>query len=103
MKTMKNFIRLAGLILVAVCLTGCNEPEEVSATEFQAMLERNPETMRHTEFMGVKDGKAILKVSTMSSYNQEKWSDELFFTDASKLPSEWLDKQDIQSKRKSEQ
>lgn len=91
---MKNLIRLAMLILVTVSLSGCKDPEAVSATEFQAMLERNPESMRHTEFMGVKDGKAYLKVSTMSSYNQKKWADELYSTDASKLPKDWLEQQE---------
>jgi uncharacterized lipoprotein YajG len=96
MKNMKSLIRLAIFTLITAFLSGCKEPESISATEFQAMLERNPESMRHTEFLGVKDGKAFLKVSTMSSYNQEKWTDEIFSTDASKLPADWLEQQERQ-------
>lgn len=91
---MKNLVRLAILILVTVSNFGCKDSEAVSATEFQAMLERNPESMRHNEFIGVKDGNAFLKVSTMSSYNQKKWTDEIFTTDASKLPNDWLVQQE---------
>jgi len=93
---MNNLLRLTIFILITLSLSGCKDPEAVSATEFQAMLERNPESMRQTEFMGVKDGKALLKVSTMSSYNQKKWTDEFYSTDASKLPNDWLEQQENQ-------
>jgi len=93
---MNNLLRLTIFILITLFLSGCKDSEAVSATEFQAMLERNPESMRQTEFMGVKDGKALLKVSTMSSYNQKKWTDEFYSTDASKLPNDWLEQQENQ-------
>jgi len=93
---MNNLLRLTIFILITLSLSGCKDPEAVSATEFQAMLERNPESMRQTEFMGIKDGKALLKVSTMSSYHQKKWTDEFYSTDASKLPNDWLEQQENQ-------
>ncbi len=57
------------------------------------MLARNPESMRHTEFVGLKDGKACLKVSTMSTLNSKKWTEEYFVTEADQLPKEWLESQ----------
>ncbi len=90
---MKRFMRIIAIALVAFSMTGCDEAKDVSASEFQAMLARNPESMRHTEFVGVKEGKAYLKVSTMSTINPKKWTEEYFLTDVDQLPEEWLAKQ----------
>ena len=90
---MRKFISVIAIALLSFCMTGCDEAKEISASEFQAMLARNPESMRHTEFVGVKHGKAYLKVSTMSTLNPKKWTEEYFLTDAKKLPEEWLTKQ----------
>ena len=77
---------------MVVVLAGCNEPKTVTGEEFMAMHARNPESMRHTEFMGVKDGKAALKVSKMSIVNKKKWQDSFFVTEATNLPADWVEK-----------
>ena len=89
---MNKLIRIWTVCLVLVSIASCDDAQEVSPADFQAMLTRNPETMRHTTFIGVKGGKACLKVSAMSSLNSQKWTEEYFVTDADKLPNEWLAK-----------
>ena len=89
---MKKVIRVVFVIGVAFALAGCNEPKQVTGQEFMAMHARNPETMRHSEFVGVKGGKAILKVSEMSLINKKKWQDSYFVTDIENLPDEWAEK-----------
>ena len=89
---MKKVIAVAFAIGMAFALAGCNEPKQVTCQEFMAMHARNPETMRHTEFVGSKDGKAILKVSEMSLVNKKKWNDSYFVTDIKNLPDEWVEK-----------
>lgn len=73
-------------------LTGCNEPKQITGQEFMEMLARNPESMRCTKFVAVKDDKAILKVSEMSTLNQKKWKDTYFITSVDDLPKDWLKK-----------
>jgi len=85
--------RIIAVVVLAAGLAGCNEPKKVSATEFQFLLARNPESMRHAEFAGVKNGKAYLKVSSMSTLSREKWTAEYFVTDVNQLPKEWLEQQ----------
>jgi hypothetical protein len=89
---MRKVIRVVFVVGVAFALAGCNEPKQVTGQEFMAMHARNPETMRHAEFVGVKDGKAILKVSDMSLVNKRKWNDSYFVTDTEDLTDEWIEK-----------
>jgi len=82
---------ILALALMAVVIAGCDDVQEVSEKEFQAMLAAcTPEAMRHTEFVGVKDGNACLKVSTMSIMNPQKWTEEYFVTNSDQLPVEWI-------------
>ena len=89
---MKKIIAVVFAIGMAFVLSGCNEPNQVTGQEFMAMHARNPETMRQTEFVGVRDGKAILKVSEMSLANKKKWKESYFVTDIENLPDEWVEK-----------
>jgi hypothetical protein len=73
--------------------TGCNEqPKQVSPDEFTRLAVAPIATMVYSEFAGVKDGKAILRVSRMSSYRKSKWKDTVYVTDAAKLDAEVLKK-----------
>jgi hypothetical protein len=89
---MKKAITISCAIGMAFTLAECNEPKQVTGQEFMTMHARNPETMRHTEFVGVKDGKAILKVSEMSLVNKKKWNNSYFVTDSKNLPVDWVEK-----------
>ena len=86
--------RLAQLLLLFPILSvlwGCDqEPKEVTAVEFRQMLERNPESIRHTELVGVKDGNAILKVEEINVLNNSDWKTSYYFTTATDLPKAWL-------------
>ncbi len=87
---MRTLGKMAFVASMVVILAGCTEPKTVTGEEFMAMHARNPESMRHSQFMGVKDGKAVLKVSEMSIVSKKKWKDTYFVTDATNLPADWL-------------
>ena len=89
---MSKLARSAMVIGLMLILAGCRAPRELSAEEFMALHARNAETMRHSEFMGVQNGKAVLKVSTMSLVNRQKWKTSYFVTDVEKLPEGWTEK-----------
>ena len=78
------------MALLAMVSTGCNEPTTVSGAQFTAMLRRAPESMRTTQFVGIRgDGMAILKVSEMSSANNRKWKETYFITAITNLPPDF--------------
>lgn len=77
------------LIAAVACLTaGCDSPKQVSGAEFIAMLESGPHTMHHFELMGVRDGKVILKKSSLSVVSN-KWKESYFCTPLTELPEKW--------------
>jgi len=90
------------MALAAFAICGCNEPAQVSGPEFVAMLNRNPESMRSTEFVGVRDGQAVLKVTTMSLVNQRRWSDTFFVTAVTNLPKDFLNSVSAPFRRESD-
>lgn len=87
---MKIKILTLVMAVLATALCGCNEPTRVSGAEFTAMLKRNPESMRSTQFIGVRDdGMAILKVSEMSLTDKRKWKETFFVTPMTNLPPDF--------------
>jgi len=87
---MKTRMLTLTMAVLATALCGCKEPTRVSGAEFTAMLKRNPESMRSTQFIGVRDdGMAILKVSEMSLTDKRKWKETFFVTPMTNLPSDF--------------
>lgn len=92
----------APLILVIVLIgsgllsiLASQEAKAVDPKTFMALLERNPESMRHTQFLGVQDGLAILKVSTMSLFNQKDWKVSYVTTPLNQMPDTWIQKHPV--------
>ena len=88
---MRKPLALVAALALAFFLTGCDDTRQVTGQEFQAMLARNPESMRSTQYLGVKDGKAYLKVSEMSLLRKNEWRDTYYATEAANLPPAWLE------------
>ncbi len=78
-------------ILILMFLSGCNEPKQVSGTDFKREYElRNAQTMVSSEYLGEKDGKAFLRRKTMSLVNQNKWNEEIWCTGTNDLDAAFL-------------
>jgi len=95
---MRVIYRICAVIFMSLLIAGCIgdekiTAEKVTAEEFQAMLARDLETMKYSEFIGVNDGKAYMKVLSMSTMEQKDWKEKYYYTDAQDLPEEWLRQQ----------
>ena len=79
---MKNLVSIALILLV----DGCSSPDHVSVTDFKkeyAMVGQ-PQSMRNVSYLGVRDGRAILKVSSMPLVGSE-WQDRTIYVRVSEL------------------
>jgi len=78
-------------IMMLMLLSGCDEPKEVSGTDFKREYElRNNQTMVSSEYLGEKDGKVFLRRKTMSLVNKNKWNEEIWFTGTNNLDSTFM-------------
>jgi len=78
-------------VLMLALLAGCNEPKQVSGTDFKREFElRNAQTMVASEYLGEKDGKVFLRRKTMSLVNKKKWNEEIWFTETNNLDAAFV-------------
>lgn len=79
-------MRLFALLLLVALLCGCTGPEHVSPAEFKKQYDwvGKPQTMREVAYLGQRDGKAFIRVSSMSSVGQ-KWSDHIIYVELKEL------------------
>ena len=74
------------LLCLVLLLSGCSEPEHVSVTEFKreyAMVD-HPQSMRSVQYLGMKDQKAYLKIST-SPVAGNKWNEHVIWVGLNEL------------------
>jgi len=63
-----------------------DEAKKISASKFKEQYELGRmQTMKYTEYLGNKDGKAFLKIKTMSIINPKKWSEKIVYVELSDL------------------
>ena len=81
------------LLLAALSLCGCTGPKHVSPAKFKAQyaVVGQPGTMRTAEYLGQRDGRAFIRVSSMSTLNQKKWSDEVIYVELAELEPAFRD------------
>ncbi|NWJ42607.1 MAG: hypothetical protein HXX12_16720 [Geothrix sp.] len=74
-------------LIPALILIACADAKHVSSDEFMAQYKwvGQPQSVKAISYLGQKDGKAFLKISSMSAVTQ-KWSDQVIFTELSELP-----------------
>lgn len=80
------------IVLFTLALLGCTEPEHVSPAAFKseyAMIEQL-QTMKSVTYLGQKDGKAFIRISTMSRYDQKKWNDKIIYVALSELDADFV-------------
>jgi hypothetical protein len=79
-------------LLLAVLLCGCTGPEHVSPAEFKKQYEwvGKPQTMHEITYLGQRDSKAFIRVSSMSTVSR-KWSDHIIYVELTELDATFRD------------
>jgi hypothetical protein len=79
-------MKLLTAFLLAISLCGCSGPEHVSVADFkdQYYWVGKAQTVRDVVYLGQRDGRAYIRVSTMSTVSQ-KWSEQIIYVELSEL------------------
>ena len=85
LRPMKLFIPL----LIVLLLCGCSKPEHVAPGEFKKQYARvgQAQTMHDISYLGQRDGRAFIRVRSMSTYDSKKWSDRVIYVELVELES----------------
>jgi hypothetical protein len=93
LRTNDTMKRLAPLLLLLL-LFGCTgEPEHVSPTEFRHQYEwvGKAQSVRAVDYLGQRDGKAFIRVQSMSMIDQKKWKSHVIYVELSELEPAFRD------------
>jgi hypothetical protein len=85
---MKRFAPL----LLALLLGSCTGSEHVSPAEFKKQYASvgQPQTMQDVTYLGRRDGRAFLRLRSMSMVSK-KWSDEVIYVELAELEAAFRD------------
>jgi hypothetical protein len=86
-------MKLLAPLLLTLLLGGCTGSEHVSPAEFKRQYAGigQHQTMHDIAYLGQRDGRAFIRVSSMSSVNQGKWSDHVIYVDLAELEPAFRD------------
>ncbi|WP_155118797.1 hypothetical protein [Leptospira santarosai] len=88
-KVQKTYFYLV-LIFSTMSLFSCDKPKEISPEKFQTLIRKSSD-LHVVTYLGIEKEKAILKVSTRSSIDSEKWKDEYFYARETPDLYFWID------------
>ncbi|EKT88761.2 hypothetical protein LSS_00375 [Leptospira santarosai serovar Shermani str. LT 821] len=88
-KVQKTYFYLV-LIFSTMSLFSCDKPKEISPEKFQTLIRKSSD-LHVVTYLGIEKEKAILKVSTRSSIDSEKWKDEYFYVRKTPDLYFWID------------
>jgi hypothetical protein len=79
-------IKLLFLIVLLSLTAGCSGPDHISVADFKTeyAMVGAPQTMRDVSFLGVRDGKAFLKIRSMPIVGS-KWKERIVYVELSEL------------------
>jgi hypothetical protein len=85
-------MKLLMVLLLVLLLCGCTGPEHVSPTEFKKQYAwvGQPQTMHDVAYLGRRDGRAFIRLRSMSTINK-KWSDHVIYVELAELEPAFRD------------
>ncbi len=85
-------MKLFAPLILAVLLCGCTGPEHVSPAEFKQQYDwvGKPQSMQEVAYLGQRDGRAFIRVSSLSTVSQKR-SDHIIYTELSELDAAFRD------------
>jgi hypothetical protein len=88
-----NRMKYLTLFLLAVLVSGCSGPKRISGPRFQQHYGSITEaqTMHAVSYLGQRDGRAFIRVESMSTVNRKKWSDRVLYAEIAELDPSFRD------------
>ncbi len=85
-------MKIVASLFLALLLCGCSGPERVSPAEFKKQYTSAglAQTMHDIAYLGRRDGRAYIRVSSMSTVSKT-WSDHIIYVELSELDSAFRD------------
>lgn len=82
----KLAMKIIAPIVLAFLLSGCSDPEHVSPAEFKRQYAwvGQAQTVREVSYLGQRQGRAYLKVSSMATLSR-KWSEHIIYVELAEL------------------
>ncbi|MFZ2634617.1 MAG: hypothetical protein WA081_01625 [Desulfosalsimonadaceae bacterium] len=78
--------------LMIGCATRNAETPHISVKEFESQYRLgHNQTMKDTEYLGQNDGRAYLRIRSMSLTDPKKWSEQIVYVDLSELDKPFRD------------
>jgi hypothetical protein len=88
----KHIIPITAASLLFGCATRSTEPSQISVSEFKSQYRLgHNQTMMDSEYLGQKDGRAYLRIRSMSLSNPKQWSEQIAYVELSDLDKQFLD------------
>ena len=83
-------------IIAASLLIGCAsrsaEPSHISVQEFESQYKLgHMQTMKDTEYLGELDGRAYIRIRSMSLTDSKQWSEQIAYVKLSELDKQFRD------------
>ena len=84
-------MKILAFIALVLLMTGCSGPDHVSVAEFKKeyAMAGQPQSMRHVTYLGVRDGRVVVQVSSMPVIGSE-WKKRIIYVLVSELDSAFL-------------
>ena len=93
-------IAAAFLTVIALTAGNCTEAQRLDGREFQRQYElRDGQTMHVGEYLGQRQGRAYMRIKTMSTLFPEHWDEKLVFADLTDLDPDFKKLLDAEAKK----
>lgn len=86
--------RFASVLAVLLVLAaGCDQERRIAGAEFRRQYELGDmQTMRTAEYLGQREGRAYLRLRTMSTVARDKWREEVVWADVKELAPDFAER-----------
>jgi hypothetical protein len=82
----KIILHIVAVGLLTGCASQSAEPSHILAREFESQYRLgHMQTMKDAEYLGQKDGRAYLRIKSMSLTDSKKWTEQLVYVELSEL------------------
>ena len=87
-----TFIPIIAASWMVGCASRSTEPSHISVREFESQFKLgHMQTMMDTEYLGQSDGRAYLRIRSMSFTDSKQWSEQIAYVTLAELDKPFRD------------